>query len=52
MSDKCECGHSKKYHNHKDGCHYRYPRGSQADYKDNLNYCCCIEFYQIKGGQK
>jgi len=47
MSDKCECGHSKKYHNHKDGCHYRYPRGSQADYKDNLNYCCCIEFYQI-----
>lgn len=43
-NDRCECRHLRKFHNKKEGCMNRNKRG---DYRDNLGYCVCIEFFQV-----
>ncbi len=45
----CECGHEKTQHDKKNGCMNR--SKSNHDYRDNLGYCICTEFYKAKSNR-
>jgi hypothetical protein len=48
LEKKCSCGHSKNFHNQKEGCMFQFPLDSNADYKDNQGICVCTEFVETK----
>lgn len=43
----CECGHSLKEHDPKNGCTNQSDPNRDPDYIDNKGICVCVEFYQV-----
>ena len=45
--DNCECGHSLKEHNHKEGCMNQAGPKEDMQYRDRDGFCVCVEYYKV-----